>query len=238
MVDILGYSLVAGARAGEGDGFRGVDQASGRPLDPLFRSAGQAEVEGACQAAAGAAPVIANDREGRAKLLGAIADEIMALGDALLERAGAESGLPLARLTGERGRTVGQLRLFATEVRNGSWLGLRIDPALPDRTPLPRPDLRMRKIPLGPVAVFGASNFPLAFSVAGGDTAAALAAGCPVVVKGHPAHPGTSDLVAGAIARAVAAVGLPPGTFSHLVGPSHDLGAALVAPSRSRSMPR
>ena len=126
----------------------------------------------------------------------------MALGDELLERAHAESGLPLARLTGERGRTMGQLRLFADEVRRGGWLGLRIDPALPERKPLPRSDLRQRKVPLGPVVVFGASNFPLAFSVAGGDTAAALAAGCPVIVKGHSAHPGTSELVAQAIVAA------------------------------------
>src|SRR5690606_14151648 len=103
----------------------------------------------------------------------------------------ADTGLPIARLTGERARTVGQLRSFATELRNGGWMGIRIDPAKPDRKPLPRPDLRLRKIPLGPVVVFGASNFPLAFSVAGGDTAAALAAGCPVIVKGHSAHPGT-----------------------------------------------
>ena len=129
----------------------------------------------------------------------AIADQILALGDELLERGHAESGLPLARLTGERGRTVGQLRLFADELRKGGWLGMRIDPALPDRKPLPRSDLRQRKVPLGPVVVFGASNFPLAFSVAGGDTAAALAAGCPVIVKGHSAHPGTSELVAQAI---------------------------------------
>ena len=112
---------------------------------------------------------------------------------------------------GERARTVGQLELFAEVVRRGEWLDLRIDPALPERVPLPRPDLRLRNIPLGPVAVFGASNFPLAFSVAGGDTASALAAGCPVVVKGHPAHPGTGELVGRAIQAAVAEAGLPEG---------------------------
>jgi NADP-dependent aldehyde dehydrogenase len=143
-----------------------------------------------------------------------------------------ESGLPRARLEGERGRTVGQLRLFADVVRKGAWQQLRIDPALPDRQPLPRPDLRLRMIPVGPVAVFGASNFPLAFSTAGGDTASALAAGCPVVVKGHPAHPRTGALVAAAITRAVAASGLPAGVFGHLVGPSNDLGAALVQDPR------
>jgi NADP-dependent aldehyde dehydrogenase len=123
---------------------------------------------------------------------------------------------------------MGQLRLFAGVVRAGAWQQLRIDPALPERAPLPRPDLRLRMIPVGPVAVFGASNFPLAFSTAGGDTASALAAGCPVVVKGHPAHPETGALVASAIARAVAACGLPSGVFGHLVGPSNELGAALV----------
>ena len=229
MVKITGRSLIAGIASGAGDPFHAIDQASGRALDPPFHAASKSDVEAACRAAADAASEFAADRERRAHLLETIAEELLLLGDALLDRASAESGLPLARLTGERGRTIGQLRLFAAEVRDGGWLGLRIDPALPDRAPLPRPDLRMRKIPLGPVAVFGASNFPLAFSVAGGDTAAAFAAGCPVVVKGHPAHPGTSDLVAGAIARAVAKVGLPPGVFSHLIGPSNDLGAALVA---------
>ena len=131
----------------------------------------------------------------RDRFLETIAEQILALGDGLIERAMRESGLPRARLEGERGRTVGQLRLFASVVREGSWLQARIDPALPQRTPLPRADLRQRHIALGPVAVFGASNFPLAFSVAGGDTASALAAGCPVVVKAHSAHPGTSELV-------------------------------------------
>jgi alpha-ketoglutaric semialdehyde dehydrogenase len=135
----------------------------------------------------------------------------------------------MARLTGERGRTVGQLRLFADELRSGGWMGIRVDPSLPERKPLPRSDLRQRKVPLGPVAVFGASNFPLAFSVAGGDTASALAAGCPVVLKGHPAHPGTSDLVAQAIVKAVAACNLPAGVFSLLNGNSNELGGALVA---------
>ena len=147
-----------------------------------------------------------------------------------------ETGLPLARLTGERGRTVGQLRLFADELRKGGWLGLRVDPALPDRKPAPRADLRLRKVPLGPVVVFGASNFPLAFSVAGGDTAAALAAGCPVIVKGHSAHPGTSDLVAQAVASAVQACDLPAGVFALLNGNSRALGAALVADPRVKAV--
>src|SRR3978361_40497 len=139
----------------------------------------------------------------------------------------AETGLPRGRLEGERGRTVGQLRLFATVVRDGNYLDLRVDPALPERKPLPRVDLRLRNIPLGPVVVFGASNFPLAFSVAGGDTASALAAGCPVVVKAHPAHPGTSELVARAILEAAKETEMPDGVFSMLHG-GVETGKALV----------
>ena len=165
----------------------------------------------------------------RAAFLEAIADNIMALGDALLERAHAETGLPLARLTGERGRTVGQLRLFAGVVRDGLFLHATIDTAQPQRQPAPRADLRLAKMPLGPVAVFGASNFPLAFSVAGGDTASALAAGAPVVVKAHSAHLGTSELVGRAIQQAAREQGLPEGVFSLLIGAGRSLGEALVA---------
>ena len=153
----------------------------------------------------------------------------MALGDTLLNRAHAETGLPLARLTGERGRTVGQLRLFASVVRDGNFLDATIDPALPQRQPSPRADLRLAKMPLGPVAVFGASNFPLAFSVAGGDTASALAAGAPVIVKAHSAHLGTSELVGRAVQQAVRDQGLPEGVFSLLMGAGRTLGEALVA---------
>ena len=153
----------------------------------------------------------ATGTEERARFLDTIAANILGLGDALIERACAETGLSRGRIEGERGRTVGQLRLFAEVVRQGEWLDLRVDPALPDRKPLARPDLRLRNIPLGPVAVFGASNFPLAFSVAGGDTASAMAAGNPVVVKAHPAHPGTSELAGDAIGAAAEATGMPPG---------------------------
>ncbi|SNS11860.1 NADP-dependent aldehyde dehydrogenase [Sphingomonas laterariae] len=213
----------------ESSGFRSVTAATGQPEGGAFAVHGPADVAAACAAAEAAFDVYrATDRETRAAFLERIADEVVAIGDDLIVAAMRESGLPRARLEGERGRTVGQLRLFANVVRAGQWLGLRIDPALPERQPLPRPDLRMRMIPLGPVAVFGASNFPLAFSTAGGDTASALAAGCPVVVKGHPAHPETGALVAAAISRAVAASGLPAGVFAHLVGPGNDLGAALV----------
>jgi len=163
-----------------------------------------------------------------AALLERIAAEIEALGDELIERAAAETALPPARLTGERARTTNQLRMFAELVREGSWKDVRIDRALQDRKPAPRPDLRRTMIPIGPVAVWAASNFPLAFSVAGGDTASALAAGCPVVVKAHPGHPGTSALVGEAVAKAVAASGLPAGIFSMLEGASPEVSLELV----------
>lgn len=169
-----------------------------------------------------------SQRATRAALLNRIADEIDTRGEAITEIGTQETGLPEARLNGERARTVGQLRLFANHIGQSDYLDCRHDPALPERQPLPRPDLRVMQRPLGPVAVFGASNFPLAFSVAGGDTASALAAGCPVVVKGHSAHPGTSEIVAQAISAAVAALEVDPGVFSLIQGGRRDVGQALV----------
>jgi len=163
----------------------------------------------------------------RAAFLETVADEIEAIGDPLLEVASAESNLPLARFRGERGRTCGQLRLFAKLLREGSWCEATIDKALPDRSPMPRVDLRRMLIPIGPVAVFGASNFPLAFSTAGGDTASALAAGCTVVYKEHPAHPNTSKMVAEAIEKVIEKHGLPAGIFQHISG-GIDTGRELV----------
>ena len=167
-------------------------------------------------------------RETRADFLDAIANEIEARAEAITQIGSQETGLPEARLQGERGRTVGQLRLFASHIRKGEYLDRRHDAALPDRQPLPRPDIRLMERPIGPVAVFGASNFPLAFSTAGGDTAAALAAGCPVVVKGHSAHPGTAEIVAEAIHAAITRLGLHPGVFSLIQGGRRDVGTALV----------
>jgi len=167
-------------------------------------------------------------REARARLLELMADEIEARGAEITEVGSGETGLPAARMEGERGRTTGQLRLFASHIRKGDYLDRRHDAALPDRKPLPRPDIRMIQRPIGPVAVFGASNFPLAFSTAGGDTAAALAAGCPVVVKGHSAHPGTGDIVAQALSAAIGKAGVHPGVFSQIQGGSRDVGQALV----------
>lgn len=169
-----------------------------------------------------------SSRSDRAAFLRKIADEIEARGEAITEIGVRETGLPEARINGERGRTVGQLRLFADHIEKGDYLDRRHDKALPDREPLPRPDLRLMQRPIGPVAVFGASNFPLAFSTAGGDTASALAAGCPVIVKGHSAHPGVSDIVAQAIDAAIKAVGVHPGVFSQVQGGKRDVGQALV----------
>jgi 2,5-dioxopentanoate dehydrogenase len=217
--------------------FLAVSAATGEALQPPFSVTDEANVNLACDLAWDAFDTFRQlHPDARAKFLETIAENIVAIGDELLERASIESGLPLPRLTGERARTVGQLKLFADELRKGGWQGVRIDPAMPERKPLPRSDLRQRRIPVGPVAVFGASNFPLAFSVAGGDTASALAAGCPVVVKGHPAHPGTSELVARAIAQAVKQCGLPAGVFSLVNGTSNALGGALVAHPRIKAV--
>lgn len=169
-----------------------------------------------------------SSRETRAAFLNAVADEIEARAEQITEIGTQETGLPAARLEGERGRTTGQLRLFAAHILAGDYLDQRHDPALPDRAPLPRPDLKMVQRPIGPVAVFGASNFPLAFSTAGGDTAAALAAGCPVVVKGHSAHPGTGEIVAEAVHAAIQSCNLHAGVFSLVQGGKRDVGQTLV----------
>lgn len=227
--EILGEALIGGRGVrGSGTPFAALAAASGAPLTPGFTGVGPDQVALACELAGAAFDSYrATSDEARAAFLEAIADEIVALGDSLVERAMLETGLPQARIVGERGRTVGQLQLFARLLRDGSWRQVTIDSALPERTP-PRPDIRLGQMPLGPVVVFGASNFPLAFSVAGGDTASALAAGCPVVVKGHPAHPGTSELVGRAIARAVLACGMPAATFALLPGADNGVGEALA----------
>lgn len=228
---LKGTLLVAGNDiTGTQQAIHAINPATNETLEPAYHGGTKADVEQAVSAAWLAFDAYRSiSTEKRAAFLECIADEILALGDALVERAMAESGLPKARIEGERGRTIGQLRLFAGVVRLGKATDARIDPAMPDRTPLPRSDLRFQKIALGPVAVFGASNFPLAFSVAGGDTASALAAGCPVVVKAHSAHPGTSELVGRAVTAAVKKCGLPAGVFSLLYGSGREIGSALVA---------
>jgi len=166
--------------------------------------------------------------ERKSEFLNAIADEIEALGDTLINTYCSESGLPQGRAMGERGRTMFQLRTFADLVKKGDWVDAHIDTAQPDRAPVPKPDIRKMMIPLGPVVVFGASNFPLAYSTAGGDTAAALAAGCPVIVKSHPMHAGTSELVSSAIIKAAKRTGMPEGVFSNLNSSGIEVGVQLV----------
>ncbi|MBZ0331496.1 aldehyde dehydrogenase (NADP(+)) [Halomonas sp. ANAO-440] len=230
---LIGQEAVSGSSTT----IHAVNPATGETLEPTFGGGSKAEVERACELAEAAFGAYRETTlEQRGTFLETIAAEIEAIGDELIERAMAESGLPRARLEGERGRTCGQLRLFASVVRAGEWLDVRLDPALPDREPMPRADLRQRHIPLGPVAVFGASNFPLAFSVAGGDTASALAAGCPVIVKGHSAHPGTSELVGRAVQNAVKKSGLPEGVFSLLFGSGREIGQALVSDPRIQAV--
>ncbi|MEG3115007.1 aldehyde dehydrogenase (NADP(+)) [Salinicola sp. 4072] len=229
---LIGQQTVKGTR----DPIVAINVATGERLPTEFFGGTSEDVARACELAWSAFDTYRETSlEERARFLETIADEIEAIGDDLIERAVAESGLPQGRIQGERGRTCGQLRLFAKTVRAGEWLDVRIDPALPDRQPMPRVDLRQRHIALGPVAVFGASNFPLAFSVAGGDTASALAAGCPVIVKGHPAHPGTCELVGRAVQAAVRKCGLPEGVFSMLHDSSFEVGQALVADPRIKA---
>lgn len=227
---LTGKQLIAGQWLdGRADTFQGVNPATGENLQPAFTCADESQVAEAVAAATECATEFANlPLTKRAEFLNTCADEIMALGDELLERVSAETGYPRARAEGERGRTCGQLKLFAEWIVKGEYLDARIDTALPERQPLPRPDLRSFNQSLGPVAVFGASNFPLAFSVAGGDTASAFAAGCPVIVKGHNSHPGTSELVAQAVDKAVQKCGLPAGVFSLLMGAGSRVGAELV----------
>ena len=230
---LIGQQLICGNR----DAIRAINPATNAALEPAYLGGDGEHVAQACALAWTAFDLYRETSlEARATFLESIATHIEALGDELIERAVAETGLPRARIEGERGRTCGQLRIFARTVRAGEWLDVRVDTAQPQRQPLPRPDLRQRHIALGPVAVFGASNFPLAFSVAGGDTASALAAGCPVVVKAHGAHPGTSELVGRAVAQAVKACGLPEGVFSLLYGSGREVGIALVTDPRIKAV--
>ncbi|CAM4293988.1 Alpha-ketoglutaric semialdehyde dehydrogenase 3 [Bordetella tumbae] len=237
-MDIAGNLLIGqSARRGTNGVSYGLDAASGERLAPGFGGATLEDVDAACGLAWSAFDLFRETSlEARAEFLDTIAANILALGDGLIERCVAESGLPRARIEGERARTVGQLRMFADVVRSGDFLEVRMDPAQPERKPLPRANLRMRHIGLGPVAVFGASNFPLAFSVAGGDTASAFAAGCPVIVKAHAAHPGTSELVGVAVRQAVEDCGMPEGTFSLLFGSGREIGQGLVRDPRIKAV--
>ncbi|WP_417528081.1 aldehyde dehydrogenase (NADP(+)) [Marinomonas shanghaiensis] len=223
---LTGQHFIAGKWV-KGDATFSSEPSSGPSYE--FAVGRVSDVDAAVEAAEAAFETFGySSREERAAFLNAIADEIDVLGDLITEIGVQETGLPAARLQGERGRTTGQLRLFAERIVSGEYLDRRFDEALPNRTPLPRPDMYMIQRPIGPVAVFGASNFPLAFSTAGGDTAAALAAGCPVVVKGHSAHPGTGELVAQAIDKAIQRCKMPAGVFSLIQGGNRQVGQALV----------
>jgi NADP-dependent aldehyde dehydrogenase len=227
---LQGHSIIGpGTRPGSEPTFAGVNPATGERLAPLFHSATPDDVNEAARLAAEAFPIYGKlSGQKKAEFLRTIATGLEGITEELVERAHQESGLPLKRLQGELARTANQLRLFAQVVEEGSWVQARIDLALPDRKPLPRSDIRSMLRPLGPVVVFGASNFPLAFSVAGGDTASALAAGNPVIVKAHPAHPGASELVGQVIARAVAGCNLPAGVFSLLFDAGTQVASSLV----------
>ncbi len=232
---LTGFSIVDGkplesSIESSGGSFHGVDPATGTKLEPACHFASLEDLNRAAKLAEQARAAYSRlPGHERARFLRHIATGIEAIGAEIVERAHRETALPEARLKGELARTVNQLRLFAQVVEEGSWANARIDPAQPERKPLPRADIRSVLRPLGPVAVFGSSNFPLAFSVAGGDTASALAAGNPVIVKAHSAHPGTSELVGQVVAASVRACGLPTGVFALLFGAGSELGAALVA---------
>jgi len=227
---MIGKNIVASAYIDNDEILlKAINPATGLLLDGEFSKAAEKEVNDALVSGSEAFAIYRHvNKDRKAAFLNAIADEINAIGEMLINRASAESGLPLARLQGELGRTTGQLRLFANLVTEGSWVDAIIDAAMPERQPLPKPDIRRMLIPIGPVVVFGASNFPLAFSVAGGDTASAFASGCPVIVKAHPAHYGTSALVGEAIVKAIEKTGMPKGIFSLLFDDEYNVGKSLV----------
>ncbi len=229
-MNLTGKNIIGNSESAKGTKtFYAKNPANQTDLEVAFYEATNQEIDEAVLLAKKAFDEYrSKNNEERAQFLEAIADHILALGDELIQRCMQETALPQGRLTGERGRTMNQLKLFASVVREGSWVDARIDTAIPKRLPAPKPDIRQMQIPLGPVGIFGASNFPLAFSVAGGDTTSALAAGCPVIVKAHPLHPGTSELVGKAIQEAAKVTGMPKGVFSMVHGISNEVGMALV----------
>ena len=229
-MNLTGQHIIGASDSAEGDAkLHAINPATGNPLAPAFYEATAREIARAMELAAEAAIAIRQFPPERfAVLCDTVADNLEAEKDAITARCMEESGYPAPRVAGEFGRTVSQLRQFAGVARQGAWLQASIDHAAPDREPVPKPDVRCVRRPVGVVVVFGASNFPLALSAAGGDTASALAAGCPVVVKGHPSHPGTCELAARAIASAITSCGFPAGMFSMLQGESNEVGAALV----------
>ncbi|MFT7249335.1 MAG: alpha-ketoglutaric semialdehyde dehydrogenase, partial [Arcticibacterium sp.] len=236
-MSLSGQNIIGFSNSSEGTvAIQALNPATGDTLGPIFYNATLGELSTATELAEEAF-IIYRKKSGEEKagFLRKIADEIETIGEELTVRYVSETGLPEGRANGERGRTCGQLRLFASLLAEGSWVDAKIDPALPERQPIPRVDLRSMERPLGPVAIFGASNFPLAFSVAGGDTASALAAGCPVIFKAHPAHLGTSELIGTAIQKAAKACNMPDGVFSMLHG-DPELSQALVKDSKIKAV--
>src|SRR3954447_10018111 len=231
-MELTGVSFLGNQRGSRGSAtFHAFNPQSGGTLPPAYHSASAEEVEAAATLAHEAfASYSQASGKAKAAFLRRAADGLDEHKQEIAERAHLETALPMPRLLGEVVRTANQLRLFASVVEDGSWVQARIDPALPERQPLPRPDLRAMLRPLGTVVVFGASNFPLAFSVAGGDTASALAAGCPVIAKAHPAHPGTSELTARAVLDAAEKTSMPHGVYSMVHGRSNESGLSLVKP--------
>ncbi len=229
-MELKGLNFIGNELSGKGkEVFDAVNPANNQIISPEFHEATKEEINDAVKRAEEAFNEYRN-KSGKEKavFLDTIAVEILELGDILIKRCCEETGLPQARITGERGRTINQLKLFAGLLREGSWVDARIETAEPERKPIPKPDIRSMKKALGPVGIFGASNFPLAFSVAGGDTASALAAGCTIVVKAHPAHPGTCEMIANAIRKAVQKTHMPDGTFSMVHGRSIEVGISIV----------
>ncbi|MFT7434843.1 MAG: alpha-ketoglutaric semialdehyde dehydrogenase [Psychromonas sp.] len=236
-MSLSGQNIIGFSNSSEGTvAIQALNPATGDTLGPIFYNATLGELSTATELAEEAF-IIYRKKSGEEKagFLRKIADEIETIGEELTVRYVSETGLPEGRANGERGRTCGQLRLFASLLAEGSWVDAKIDPALPERQPIPRVDLRSMERPLGPVAIFGASNFPLAFSVAGGDTASALAAGCPVIFKAHPAHLGTSELIGTAIQKAAKACNMPDGVFSMLHG-DPELSQTLVKDSKIKAV--
>lgn len=229
-MELTGESYIGARRTASGTKkFQAVNPATGTSIPPEFHEATPVEIDEAVSLAEKAFLVYRRKSgKERAVFLRKTGEAIEAVGDELIRRCMQETGLPEARLKGERARTIGQLNLFADLLDEGSWVDARIDMAMPERQPVPKPDVRSMLIALGPVGVFGASNFPMAFSVAGGDTASALAAGCTVVCKAHQSHPGTSELMAGALIQAARETGMPDGVFSMVQGESPEVGLAMV----------
>ena len=229
-MQLTGQNFIGMELSGKGkDFFYAMNPADNTELPVKFHEATKNEIDQAIVKAEKAFTVYSKKNgNDKAFFLETIAEQILELGDELIQRCSDETGLPAARLTGERGRTVNQLKMFAELLREGSWVDARIETANPERQPLPKPDIRSMQKALGPVGVFGASNFPLAFSVAGGDTASALAAGCTVVVKAHPAHPGTCEFIAHAITQAAKKTNMPDGVFSMIHSRSNEVGMAIV----------